>query len=445
MSVQFLIDRFQNAKDITAVITNDVEYSYGDLLRSYHEASDFVSNDIPSGSVVSIKADFSLKSIAFFLALISNNNLIVPISTAVKTIDEYYSIANVQYEIDLRDDIPCVSQILPREVTLHEIQNFLKTSGHPGLILFSSGSTGKSKAAVHDLIPLLEKFHVLRPAMRSLTFLLFDHIGGFNTMFHILSNTGTIVTTVDRSPESICSLIEKFKIELLPTSPTFLNLLLMTRAHEKHNISSLKLITYGTETMPEYVLSSFHRLYPDVKMKQTYGLSELGIMRSLSKSDDSLWIKIGGEGYQTKIVDDILFIKATSAMLGYLNAPNPFDKDGWFNTHDKVEVDGEWIKILGRVSDIINVGGQKVYPSEVESVLQSMENVKDASVYGSKNPIMGSVVSAKVCLNEPENLASFKKKMREFCKTKLEPFKVPVNIEIVDNLEVSGRFKKVRK
>ena len=68
-------------------------------------------------------------------------------------------------------------------------------------------------------------------------------------------------------------------------------------------------------------------------------------------------------------------------MLGYLNAPQPFDEDGWFNTQDKVEQDGEWIKILGRVTDIINVGGQKVYPAEIESALLELDEITDATVF----------------------------------------------------------------
>jgi acyl-CoA synthetase (AMP-forming)/AMP-acid ligase II len=131
-------------------------------------------------------------------------------------------------------------------------------------------------------------------------------------------------------------------------------------------------------------------------------------------------------------------------MMGYLNAKSPIDKDGWFNTQDRVETDGEWIKILGRESDIINVGGQKVYPAEVESVLTEIENINSASVYSVENPLLGFVVGAKVSLENKEDLRSLKNKVRKYCKNKLESFKVPVHIEIVDAAMVSPRFKKIR-
>src|SRR5690606_29517991 len=138
-----------------------------------------------------------------------------------------------------------------------------------------------------------------------------------------------------------------------------------------------------------------------------------------------------------------LEIKAQSAMLGYLNAPSPFTEDGWFMTGDAVEVDGEWLKILGRKSELINVGGEKVYPAEVESVLQMMEGVEDVAVTGLPNPITGNIVFARVKLSQPEDLASFRARMQAFCRGKLERFKVPQKVELVDGTLHGERFKKM--
>lgn len=71
-------------------------------------------------------------------------------------------------------------------------------------------------------------------------------------------------------------------------------------------------------------------------------------------------------------------------MLGYLNAPSPFTDDGWFITGDSVEVNGEYLKILGRKSELINVGGEKVYPQEVENIILELGNVREVTVYGEK-------------------------------------------------------------
>ena len=297
-------------------------------------------------------------------------------------------------------------------------------------MLFSSGSTGAHKAAVHDLARLLDKFRTPRPHWRALVFLQLDHIGGVNTLFHTLANGGVAVVADSRSPVGVCRAIARHRVELLPTSPTFLNLLLLSEEHRRHDLSSLKVITYGTEPMPESTLQRVVQQFPGVSLRQTYGLSELGILRCQSRSNDSLWVRVGGEGYETRIVDGKLRIRAHSAMLGYLNAPSAFDEDGFFETGDLVDTDGEWIRLRGRASDIINVGGSKVYPAEVESVLLDLDNVADVSVSGERNPITGQIVVATIRLRSPEAAHAFKARMLEHCRPRLSAYKIPVRVQV---------------
>jgi acyl-coenzyme A synthetase/AMP-(fatty) acid ligase len=263
-------------------------------------------------------------------------------------------------------------------------------------------------------------------------------------MFHILSNGGVAIATKDRNPENVCKLIEKYKIELLPASPTFLNLMLLSGAYENFNMSSLKIISYGTEPMPESTLKRLNIIFSEVKLLQTYGLIELGVMRSKSEKDDSLWVKVGGEGYKTRIVDGILQIKADSAMLGYLNAPSPFTEDGYFITGDKVLKKSDYIKILGRESEIINVGGEKVYPQEIESIILEMDNVAEVTVYGEKNLIMGNIVCAKVRLFDNENGKEKIFEIKKHCRKKLQKYKAPVKIDLIERSLHNNRFKKIR-
>jgi acyl-coenzyme A synthetase/AMP-(fatty) acid ligase len=272
-----------------------------------------------------------------------------------------------------------------------------------------------------------------------------DHIGGINTLLYVLSNGGTLVVSSSRAPDAVCAAIARHKVELLPTSPTFLNLLLLSEAYRRYDLTSLRLITYGTEMMPRHTLDRVAKALPHATLQQTYGLSEVGILRSKSEASRSLWVKVGGEDYDLKVQDGTLWVKARSAMLGYLNADSPFDEEGWLNTGDLVETRGEFIRFLGRKSDVINVGGQKVYPAEVEEVLLSIPNVCDVSVTGEANPITGNIVVARFNLIEPEESVNFKKRVREFCRGRMEPFKVPVRIEIVNYEQFSGRFKKIRQ
>lgn len=445
MFVDFLISVFQENKSKDAIVWKDKVYSYEWLLdRLYYWQEKIRSEDIKAGTVTILEADFSPNSIALFLALIERACILVPLTTAVEANKtEFMEIAQgeVSFSIDESDKASITR--LPN-CARHELYYKLRQSNHPGLILFSSGSTGKSKAALHDLTGILKKFKVRRHSLRTMTFLLYDHIGGVNTMLYTLSNGGCVVTTQDRSPDGVLSTIERYKVELLPTSPTFINMLLLSEAYKRHNIDTLKTITYGTEPMPESTLKRFHELYPQIRLLQTYGLSEVGILRSKSRTSGSLWVKIGGEGFQTRIVDRTLHIKAQSAMLGYLNAPSPFTEDGWLNTGDAVEVDGEYIKILGRKSEIINIGGEKVYPAEVESVIQEIDNVKEATVYGEKNPITGNIVCAKVSLSNDEDEKAFALRLKKYCREKLQNYKVPIRVYVTNEKQHGARFKKTR-
>ncbi|OQY05506.1 MAG: AMP-dependent synthetase [Bacteroidetes bacterium 4572_117] len=443
MHIDFIIQRFKESAKDEAIIWNDTVYDYQHLIDRYEFWLNFLQTKTKASSVVAVRADYNPDSISLMLALIENGNIFVPFSFANKDIDEKIESAEVEYYIkfDTKGDFEFIETGID---ATHELINELKVRKNPGVIVFSSGSTGKPKAALHDYTHLLNKFRTKRATLRTITFLLFDHWGGINTLLYILSNTGVIGVPSIRSAEEVCEFVEKYKIELLPTTPTFLNLILISKAYLKFDITSLKVVSYGTEMMPESTLKAFNKLFPDITLKQTYGLTELGVMRTKSESNDSLWVKVGGEDYKTKVVDNVLFIKAKTSILGYLNAASPFDSEGWYDTGDRVEQKGEYIRFLGRENDIINVGGQKVFPAEVESVLMQIDNINEASVYGTTNPIMGNVVAVKIIIEKDESLNKLKGKIRKFCKDKLESYKIPVHVEIVEQTTVSERFKKIR-
>jgi acyl-CoA synthetase (AMP-forming)/AMP-acid ligase II len=231
------------------------------------------------------------------------------------------------------------------------------------LIVFTSGSTGQPKGILHDCEKVLRKFESERKAWRTVLFLMMDHFGGFNTLLSVLAYGGTGICLPNRMPDTVCRLIEQAQANLLPTTPTFLNFLLASGSYKDFDLSSIELITYGTEVMPETTLRKIKSVFPQAEFKQTYGLSELGVLRSKSQDTQSPWVKIGGDGFETKIVDNVLWVRSEANMVGYLNAPSPFDADGWMCTGDEVEVNGEYIRILGRKSEMINVGGQKVISS----------------------------------------------------------------------------------
>jgi long-chain acyl-CoA synthetase len=440
---KFLND-FEQYGNKLAIIWKYASYSYSHIITriDYWQSK---LNFIESGTIVGLEGDFSPEAISILFVLISKNSIIVPLDINHSSKNEKkYEIAQIQVLIRIKseNDIEFISKI---SITpLNTLFKLLKEKDVPGLVLFTSGSSGEPKGAIHDFSKLLSKFEIKRNALCTINFLLFDHWGGLNTLFHILSNGGTVVILENRMPEYVCELIEKYKVELLPTSPTFLNMLILSRAYERKDISSLKIISYGSEPMPENLLKHLNLVFPNIKLQQTYGLIELGVMRSKSEENGSLWVKIGGDGYQTRIVDGILQVKSDSAMLGYLNAESPFTNDGWFITGDSVEVKGEYLKILGRKSEIINVGGEKVFPQEIENVILEIPEISDVMVYGEDNRFTGKIVCAKIFYQGAKEKSEIIKEIKIHCRTHLQQFKIPMKFLFVDKSFENDRYKKTR-
>lgn len=428
-----------------AVIWRGTTCRYGRLLEAIERWGEQLRRyGIAPGESIALVGDYSPEATALLLALVVNRNVAVPLAAAVAGKTEgCMDVARVSAGFELGSDGSHRYFRRARQKP-HPLLANLREKGEAGLVLFSSGSTGESKASLLFFDRLLDKFKRRGRPYRTLAFLLSDHIGGINTLLSVLASGGTMVAAEERSVQAICATIERYRVQLLPTTPTFLKMVLISGAYREHDLSSLEFVTYGTEPQSASTLEALTAAFPWVRFKQTYGLSELGILPTRSRDSASLWLRVGGEGFATRVVDGILWIRADSAMLGYLNAPSPFDAEGWFNTQDAVEVDGEYIRILGRTSEIINVAGEKVYPAEVESVLLQMANVRDATVTGKRSPVTGGVVVATLTLNEPEEPRALERRVREFCKSRLASYQVPVLVQIADGTQVSERFKKMR-
>lgn len=445
--MRWLLDRFRENADRLAFVHNDRKSTYGDVaakveesVRRLHEAG------VQAGHKVVIVGDYSPDVFCLMLAVGLIGGIVIPLTRqSVVEKDVALSVSGADWTAEFeaggldyelrREQIPVSNPLLDTFVA----------KARPGLVLFSSGSTGTPKGILHDFEQVAEKFRTARAPMVAIPFLMIDHFGGVNTILAITSSLGTVVTVDDRSIASVCTAIARYGVELLPVTPSFLNMLLMAKAHEQYDLSSIKRITYGTEVMPQVTLDRVAAAFPGVQLQQTYGLSEVGVLRSQSRPDGSLWVRIGGEGFQTQVRDDILWVKSDYRMEGYLNAPSAFDADGWFNTQDRVEVDGDWFRILGRVTDIINVGGQKVYPVEVEEAILGLENIEDVAVYGEAHALLGQIVVAKVRLREAESPDSVKRRVRSACLSQLTNFKVPSKVLVSDAEFVSARQKKTRR
>ena len=397
------------------------------------QASVDLSN-VQSGDVVALIGDFDPQSILTLLQLIDKNVILAPLTTDTKLQHDYF------FESALVDVVIEGASVrrIEHGVT-HEFIEQLRSKDHAGLVLFSTGTTGRPKAILHDLTLFMQRFETPRPTLKTINFLLFDHIGGLNTLLHTLFNKGTVVAPKSRSVKDILATCSEHEIEVLPTTPTFLRMMLMSGLIPDQVPETLRIITYGTERMDQPTLNALCELLPNIDFRQTFGMSELGIVRVKSEARDSLFMKVGGEGVETKVVDKVLEIRSETRMLGYLNAESPFDSDGWYNTKDIVEERDGLYKVTGRTSEVINVGGLKFMASEVERVALQYENVELVKAEAKPNPITGQHVELTV--QSATNNEVDKAGLKTFLTEQLPNHMMPKRIKVA-SVSVGHRFKR---
>ena len=391
-------------------------------------------SEVKSGDVVALIGDFDPQSILTLLQLIDMNVILVPLTVDTRAQHDYFFESALVDIVIEGDNVRRIHHSLT-----HRYLATLRSKNHAGLVLFSTGTTGRPKAILHDLTLFMQRFETPRPTLKTINFLLFDHIGGLNTLLHTLFNKGTVVAPKSRSVEDILATCSEHEIEVLPTTPTFLRMMLMSGLIPESVPETLRIITYGTERMDQPTLDALCELLPNIEFRQTFGMSELGIVRVKSEARDSLFMKIGGEGVETRVVDDVLEIRSQTRMIGYLNADSPFDEEGWYNTKDIVEERDGYYKVTGRTSEVINVGGLKFMASEVERIALEYEHVELAKAEAKPNPITGQHV--ELTIQSAAHHEVDKAGLKSFLNEQLPNHMMPKRIRIA-SVSVGHRFKR---
>ncbi len=391
-------------------------------------------NIIKPGDILALVGDFDTNSISILFQLIDKKAIIAPLTPDTSSAHkEYFEAVSVKFVI--KNNKIEKTNIVERQNSFIEKVRSINSAG---LIFFSSGTQGKPKGILHNFDNLIKKYSKQRRTLQTINFLMFDHLGGINTFLHTSFNGGTTITLKNRKIKDVMNQCRVNKVELLPTTPTFLRLLLLSGIIPEKFPESIKIITYGTELMDEVTLKKLCQLLPNVDFRQTYGLSEFNAFRIKSESKDSLYFKFGDD-VQYKIIDRILYLKSTQRMDGYLNAEDPFDDNDWFKTNDIVEVKGEYIKIIGRNTNVINVGGIKFMSKDVEIIALKHPSVIHAKAVAKNNPITGQHVELSLEINEDNH--DLKKEIKMYLNKNLVPHMKPQKITF-EKIQINSRFKK---
>ena len=318
----------------------------------------------------------------------------------------------------------------------------------PLLILRTGGTTGAPRHAVHAMARFLQRFEVRESSAGCLLVLYApDHVAGLDAFFRALYGGSTLVVPEARAPEAIARAIGGHRVQVLPATPSFLQFLLLSGALEGVPTDSVRIIPHGAEPMPPALRERIRAAFPQARLVQRFGMTELGALPVREDPEDPQALFLETEGHAWRVIDGELWIQCPARMLGTLEE-GPLDpSDHWHPTGDLAETTPRGsIRILGRRESLINVGGEKVVPERVEALLLEQPGVRDASVYGIRHALTGQAVAARVVGAPGLDIRALQRSLRSAALRQGLPLAaVPTHLERVEVLGRTAAGKRSRR
>lgn len=324
-------------------------------------------------------------------------------------------------------------------------------------ILLTSGTSGTPKLVLHSLASLSAAFRKKNDAEDGSivwgTFYNICRYGGLQILLRaVLGGTSMVLSDFEDSPADYLARLGQHRVTHVLGTPTHWRRALMSPL--ARNITP-RYVRLSGEIADQSILDALRRVYPDAVIAHAFASTEAGVGFTV---DDGLegfpasFLDGGGGDTKLKVRNGSLHICSAGTAVGYLNGGELKDQQNFVDTGDAVERrDGRYY-FLGRVGGVINVGGQKVHPEEVEMIINRHPQVEMSRVRAKKNPITGSIVVAEIVLKKTNHQmlaidegATLKSEILMMCSTELPRHKVPVTINIVPALPVGATGKLVRR
>ncbi|MDH3604291.1 MAG: hypothetical protein OEU26_32195, partial [Candidatus Tectomicrobia bacterium] len=184
MRIDKLLEKISEWSTSECLVAHGMSYRYGELHERYEQwTRELAQRAIPPGAVVGLRTDYSFDAIGLFLALLAHRCIVALIPPGVIDAQHYLAEGQIESWFHLQDDGSWVWKSCNRNAN-HTLIQQLQQENAAGFLLFSSGSTGKPKAVLHSLERFLSKYDAPGKPLRTLGFLLFDHVAGIDTLFY---------------------------------------------------------------------------------------------------------------------------------------------------------------------------------------------------------------------------------------------------------------------
>jgi acyl-coenzyme A synthetase/AMP-(fatty) acid ligase len=348
-------------------------------------------------------------------------------------------------------EIDCIVELDSGLVNVKKIKENVEKekSGNCKWVLATSGTTSTPKLASYKFGSLTSTvvMNVDKGAdyIWGLNYDL-NRFAGLQVYFQaILSGSTLVVAESNWSVEVTATAFVTGGVNVMSATPSFWRRLLMCASAAD---LPLKRITLGGEISSQFILSALQKAYPSARIIHIYASTEAGVGFTVRDGLEGFPVKLleSGEGVELKIENGTLWIKSKRASDKLLKGKIDTDSEGYIDSGDLVKIKGNRVYFLGRNSGAINVGGNKVIPEEIETIINSLDYVLEARVYGKSSSILGMIVAADVVVCQPNSLdkKEIKRNLIEYCRARLESFKVPAMLKFVDSIEVNETGKVQR-
>jgi acyl-coenzyme A synthetase/AMP-(fatty) acid ligase len=322
-------------------------------------------------------------------------------------------------------------------------------------ILLTSGTTGVPKLVVHtfeSLAGALPRQPVsVRPMVWS-TFYDIRRYGGLQIYLRaVLAGSPLVLSSAGESTHDFLARAGKLGVTHISGTPSHWRRALMSGDAK---LIAPEYVRLSGEVADQTVLDQLRAAYPEARIGHAFASTEAGVAFDVNDGLAGFpaeFVEKPFGAIEMKVQEGTLWIRSGRIAARYLNAPTPLtSEDGYVDTGDMVERVAERFYFRGRKGGIVNVGGLKVYPEEVESVLNADPRVRMSRVLGRRNPITGAVIVAEVVLSDAQQSADesaaehIKNDLLGACRRTLAAHKVPALLRFVPALELTAAGKLVR-